>query len=274
MKSYQFIQMNIKFNIQSTAVLGMAMVFASCQNTDTEAPTVCTGLGAMNSITADEIEAEAGDHLDIEDLFCDNEGLSQVRYDIHNGEGHAHEEEGEEEEHEHGLVLHSGTSWSVLRNIDLAGTEAEAELHVDVPLTARGVWHVIVDLVDAEGNTATFNTDLHVENSHIPEFTLTSVGGEDPASWHGEPTWAAGSDVVVEGSVTDSDGIASAELELIDEATETAVWDTVLTEYDAFSATVRVPADASGEFHFEMKATDSDPTGANGMETGFHVEVE
>ena len=173
--------MNIKFNIQSIAVLGMAMVFASCQNTDTEAPTVCTEAGVMNSILADEIEAEAGDHLDIEDLFCDNEGLSQVRYDIHNGEGHAHEEEGEEEEHEHGLVLHSGTDWSVLRNIDLEGTEAEAELHVDVPLTARGVWHVIVDLVDAEGNTATFNTDLHVENSHMPEFTLTSVGGEDPA---------------------------------------------------------------------------------------------
>ena len=266
--------MNIKINIQSTAILGMALAFASCQNTDTEAPTVCTGLGAMNSVIADEIEADAGDHLDIEDIFCDNEGLSQVRYDIHNGEGHAHEEEGEEDGHEHGLVLHSGTDWSVLRNIDLDGTEAEAELHVDVPLTARGVWHVIVDLVDAEGNTATFNTDLHVENSHMPEFTLTSVGGEDPANWHGEPTWAAGTDVVVEGSVTDSDGIAFAELELIDEATETVVWTAALTEFDAFSATVTVPADASGEFHFEMKATDADSDGPVSMETGFHVEIE
>lgn len=260
----------MKFNIQSMAVLGMAMVFASCQNTDKEAPTVCTEAGAMNSILADELEAEAGDHLDIEDLFCDNEGLSQVRFDIHNGEGHAHEEEDEEEEHEHGLVLHSGTDWSVLRIIDLEGTEASAELHVDVPLTARGVWHVIVDLVDAEGNTATFNTDLHVENSHMPEFTLTSVAGEDPANWHGEPTWAAGTDVVVEGSVTDSDGIASAELELIDEATETVVWSASLTEFDAFSETVTVPS-AAGEYHFEMKAT----CNANvSMETGFHVEVE
>ena len=260
----------MKFNIQPMAILGMAMVFASCQNTDTEAPTVCTEAGAMNSILADELEAEAGDHLDIEDLFCDNEGLSQVRFDIHNGEGHAHEEEDEEEEHEHGLVLHSGTDWSVLRNIDLEGTEASVELHVDVPLTARGVWHVIVDLVDAEGNTATFNTDLHVENSHMPEFTLTSVADEDPANWHGEPKWAAGTDVVVEGSVTDSDGIASAELELIDEATETVVWSATLTEFDAFSETVTVPS-AAGEYHFEMKAT----CNANvSMETGFHVEVE
>ena len=50
----------------------------------------------------------------------------------------------------------------------------------------------------------------------------------------------------MEGSVTDSDGIASAELELIDEATETVVWSAALTEFDAFSATVTVPADASG----------------------------
>ena len=263
--------MNIKFNIQSSVILGVAIVFASCQNTDTEAPTVCTGLGAMNSITADEIEGEAGDHVDIEDIFCDNEGLSQVRYDIHSGEGHAHEVTDDGDEHEDGLILYSGTDWSVLRTIELDGTEAEADLHVDVPLTARGLWHVIVDLVDAEGNVATFLTDLHIENSHMPDFTLTSVGGEDPANWHGEPTWAADTDVVVEGSVTDSDGIASAELELIDEATETVVWSAELTEFDAFSETVTVPADASGEFHFEMKAT----CNANvSMETGFHVEVE
>jgi len=76
--------------------------------------------------------------------------------------------------------------------------------------------------------------------------------------------------VVVEGSVTDSDGIASAELELIDEATETVVWSAVLTEFDAFSETVTVPS-VAGEYHFEMKAT----CNANvSMETGFHVEVE
>ena len=61
----------------------------SCQETDTEAPTACTGLGATNSVTAEEIEAEAGDHIDLEDIFCDNEALSEVRWDIHNGEGHA-----------------------------------------------------------------------------------------------------------------------------------------------------------------------------------------
>ena len=69
-------------------------------------------------------------------------------------------------------------------------------------------------MLDEAGNVSTYNTDIHVENSYMPEFTLTSVGGEDPNMWHGEPTWSAGSSVVVSGSVTDEDGIASAELSL------------------------------------------------------------
>lgn len=254
------------------ASVGMALALASCQGTDTEAPTVCTGLGAANSVTAAEIDAVAGDHIDLEDVFCDNEALSQVRYDIHNGEGHAHEASGEDEEHDHGLVLHSGTEWSVYELIDVTGTEASTDLHVEVPNTARGVWHFIVDVLDEAGNVSTYNTDIHVENTYMPEFTLTSVGGEDPNMWHGEPTWSAGSSVVVSGSVTDEDGIASAELSLVDEATELPEWGPVLlTEFDAFTETVEVPVDASGEFHFEMTATCN--AGVS-METGFHVEVE
>ena len=175
--------------IQISAAALVAMAFVSCQETDSEAPTACTDLGATNSVTAEEIEAEAGDHVDLEDVFCDNEALSEVRWDIHNGEGHAHEDgdEGDEEEHEHGLVLHSGTDWAVLETQALSGTQEEVDLHVDVPLTARGVWHVIVSLVDEAGNSTMLATDLHVENDHLPEFTLTEVGGEDPSMWHGEP---------------------------------------------------------------------------------------
>jgi hypothetical protein len=251
------------------ACVGMALALASCQGTDREKPTVCTGLGATYSVTAAEIDVLADSHIDLADVFCDNEGLSQVRYDIHNGAGHAHEASGEDD---HGLVLHSGTEWSVYELIDVSGTEASTDLHVEVPNTARGVWHFIVNVLDEAGNVSTYNTDIHVENTYMPEFTLTSVGGEDPNMWHGEPTWSAGSPVVVSGSVTDGDGIASAELSLVDEATELPVWGPVsLTEFDAFTDTVEVPANVSGEFHFEMTATCN--AGVS-METGFHVEVE
>ena len=75
----------------------------------------------------------------------------------------------------------------------------------------------------------------------------------------------------MEGSVTDSDGIAYAELALIHEATETLVWTAELTEFDAFSEWVMVPADASGEFYFRMRAVDHSGVF---METGFPVGVE
>ncbi len=254
------------------ACVGMALALASCRETDTEAPTVCTELGAANSVTAAEIEVDAGSEIDLQDVFCDNERLSQVRYDIHSAGGHAHEASGESEDNDHGLVLYSGTDWSVYELIDLMGTQSITDLHVDIPLTVRGIWHFLVDVVDDAGNVNSYKTDFHIENTYMPEFTLTSVGGEDPNMWHGEPTWPAGSSVVVSGSVTDEDGIASAELSLVDEGTELAVWGPVsLTEFDAFTDTVQVPANASGEFHFEMTATCN--AGVS-METGFHVEVE
>ena len=67
--------MNTKIIFPFAACIGMAMAFVSCQETDTEAPSVCTETGAVNSVLAAEIEAVAGDHIDIEDLFCDNEAL-------------------------------------------------------------------------------------------------------------------------------------------------------------------------------------------------------
>ena len=130
---------------------------------------------------------------------------------------------------------------------------------MDVPLTARGEWDVVVSLVDAEGNVASDVITKLRENDHIPAFALSSVGGTGQNDWHGN-VWAPGADINVVGTVSDSDGIASAVLEFIDEATETVIWEVELapageTEF-AFDQTVSVPADLAGECHFEMKATD------------------
>jgi hypothetical protein len=261
----------IKFT--PAAAFGAAiLMLTSCHETDVEAPTVCTSEDTANSVLVDEIEADAGTTLTIEDTFCDNEGLSEVRWDIHNAADHAHEE-GEEEE---GLILHSGTDWEFLELQSLDGQSATAAITLDIPLTSRGVWDVVVSLVDAEGNAAEdVVTQLHIENDHLPAFTLTTVNGTDPNGWDGEPVWAPGSSVAVSGSVADSDGVATASLELVEEASETVLWEMDLATGDAmevvFDVQVDVPASVSGECHFEMKATD---TLGNAMETGFHVEVE
>lgn len=254
-----------------TAV-AVAFMLSSCQETDLEAPAICTDPSASNSVLADEIAALAGSTVTIEDVFCDNAGLSEVRWDVHNAADHAHEAGGESE----GLILHSGEEWEVLEIQSLEGTSAAQVLSVDIPLSARGVWDVVVSLVDSEGNAATdVITQLHIENEFIPAFAIAEVEGVDPAQWSAEPFWSAGSTIAITGSVSDSDGLATATLALVEESSEAVLWEVELgaeglTEF-AFAVDVVIPADAAGECHFEMQAEDAL---GNAMETGFHVEVE
>jgi hypothetical protein len=265
--------MNFSFSNSIMSVGCLAILFASCGKTDTEPPTVCTEAGSETSVLADEIEAIAGTSVTITDVFCDNEELSEVRWDIHNAADHAHEE-GESDE---GFVLHSGTEWEVLETTSLTGTSNTSSITLDIPLTARGVWDVVVSLVDEAGNAGPdVVTQMHIDNEHLPEFTLTDVDGVDPATWTGEQEWSAGAVVTLSGTVADSDGVSAAGISIVHEDTETTVWELSL-EPDGvaeltFIVDAVIPADAeAGEYHLEMTATDA---AGNEMETGFHVEVE
>ena len=68
------------------------------------------------------------------------------------------------------------------------------------------VWHVIVDLSTLKETS--LSSLICISKTATSRVHADFCGGGRPANWHGEPTWAAGTDVVVEGSVTDSDGIA------------------------------------------------------------------
>lgn len=258
--------------IHVLAAFGVALLAASCGKTDEAAPTICTDAPANSSVLNEEIDVEAGEVIALTDRFCDNEGLGQVRWSVHNAAGHAHEEEGGHEEAE--FVLHSGTEWEVLRLMDLEGVEAEDQLTLELPLTVRGIWHVQVSLVDAAGNAAEDRiAELHIGNAHMPAFHLTSVNGVDPSNWEGEPMWAAGSTVNLTGWVSDPDGVASAQVSLVDEDA-VAAWTMPLvatgTDSLAFDVDVQVPQQL-GEWTMVLEATDASGVA---METEFHVEVE
>jgi hypothetical protein len=265
--------MNFSISNSFMSLAGVAILFASCGKTDTELPTVCTELGSETSVLADEIEAIAGTTVTITDVFCDNEELSEVRWDIHNAADHAHEE-GESDE---GFVLHSGTEWEVLETTSLTGTSNASSIALEIPLTARGVWDVVVSLVDEAGNAGPdVVTQLHIENEHLPEFTLSEVDGVDPGTWTGEPEWSTGDSITLSGMVKDADGVVEAFISLVREEDETAIWELSLEPNDVmelqFIVDAVIPADAqTGEYHLEMTATDA---AGNAMETGFHVEVE
>jgi hypothetical protein len=262
-------------NFHRTTVLNLAaaaLLLASCQTTDLDPPTLCTPENTATSVLAEEIEAHAGSTLILNERLCDNEGLSEVRWDIHNAADHAHEA-GEEEE---GFVLHSGTSWEVLEIVSASGIEADVSLEVELPLTVRGVWDIVVSIVDAEGNVSTDHvTQLHLENDHLPAFSLVSVNGEDPNSWEGEPAWSPGSEVTLQGDVIDADGLNAVTIQLVQESSEVKLWEVSWSAVGAdvltFDETFTLPSEALGECHVEMRATDAL---GNEVETGFHVEIE
>lgn len=268
---YSFTQ-NKSTHYAALAALLMGL-FTSCGKTDTEAPGVCSDPGCASCVLADEIDAMAGTTVVLTDAFCDNEELSEVRWDVHNAADHAHEDGEVEEE----FVLHSGIAWEVLETVVLSGSSEEHTLSLAIPQDVRGIWDVVVSVVDAAGNTGSdIVTQLHIENDYIPAFTVSSVNGVDPAEWTEEAVWAPGATVEIAGSVSDSDGVVSAHIAFVRESDEAMIWEVDLEATGdaelAFNINQTVPADAAtGEYHLELTATDGL---GNEVETGFHVEVE
>ncbi len=255
-------------NLNLFFALATCFFMYSCGTTDSDAPTFCSEAGDVAIV--DEVEAMAASTLTLNQTVCDNEALGTANWDLHSAEGHAHE--GEEEE---GFVLFSG-DWDYDFSDGLTGTSETSGISTDIPNDVRGVWDIVISLVDAEGNIAAdVVTPLHIENDFIPEYQLTTVTGLD-LSTGGEPIWAPGSTITIEGTLTDSDGIEHWGYHLENEDTEVEIaedeGDGAGNTEVSFTWTIDIPSDATpGEYHFHMHADDMLD---NSMETGFHVEIE
>ena len=255
-------------NLNLFFALATCIFMYSCGTTDSDAPTFCSVAGDVAIV--DEVEAMAGSTLTLNQTVCDNEALGTANWDLHSAEGHAHEGEVDE-----GFVLFSG-SWDYDFSDELTGTSETSGISTDIPNDVRGVWDIVISLVDAEGNVADdVITALHIENDFIPEYQLTTVTGLD-LSEGGEPVWAPGSTITIEGTLSDSDGIEHWGYHLENEETEVEIaedeGDGAGNTDVSFTWTIDIPSDATaGEYHFHMHAHDMLD---NAMETGFHVEIE
>lgn len=251
--------------IQSILYISAVVIsLASCGTTDVTLPVICDEVAEGSVSALAEIEAEAGTSITLIQSLCDNEELGEVKWDIHSAEGHSHE--GEEEE---GFTLYSGSDFAVIETLPLSGTSDTTTITLGIPNSSRGVWDIVISFSDAEGNEAeSIITPLHIENSHIPLFTLADIDGEQH--------WGLGTTQTLIGTVSDSNGVTSAEVLLVYEEDESVVWSAEIeTNGDTFvdfTVDVEVAAElAAGEYHLELEATDSEGVS---MHTGFHVEVE
>ena len=246
---------------QSIVALSAILFAVGCGKTDTTPPTLEVVVGGVGPGT--EVEAEAGATLSVTVLVQDEEELSALRLDLHSAAGHSHDGEGEAE-----FVLTSG-NWTKLVDEELTGTSQLYQGNWTVPEDVRGVWHLAIDAVDAEGNEAeTVVLDVHIANAIIPLFEL--------GTWAEDAVWAAGAQVPFAGTVSDSDGLAAVEVHVEDEATGATLWEgswdpAGAVEFDLAAAVVALPAGFTGAAHVHLRAED---TAGRVCETGFEASVE
>ncbi len=248
---------------------GFVLLLNACVPSDRQPPILEV---TVNGIQGEEHTLAAGTSWNLVVDATDDNGLSQVRIDIHSAEGHDH---GDGTGVPTGWVAYSG-SWEVLEIVDLAGTEGQASRTFAIPFDVRGHWDLVVTVVDEAGNEAPpVVIALDVENDIIPEVHFSSVAGVDPATWTGEPVWPVCSWVDLEGQITDPSGLASVALTLHD-AAGNLLWDWNVAVQ---GATVHVLQDVSiplpfgyqGEVMLHVTAAD---VFGYVCETGFHAEVE
>lgn len=127
----------------------------------------------------------------------DDQGLSQYNITIHdNFEGH-----------EHGARLKSQKiRFDFTQSYDADGAETEGMQHIDLPAeTAAGPYHLIVNAVDVNSNSTSFDdgstkeVNIIITNESMPQVNLSMDGDE----LDGSP----GQVLAVNGSITDNEGL-------------------------------------------------------------------
>lgn len=244
------------------AAVAAFAVLVGCGKSDESAPTIA--LVANGATAPNEAEALAGSALTVTIELNDDEALGSYRIDLHDASGHAHD--GGEAEF---FLGSGGGDWAALEVVDVTGVQAVQTHTFAIPGHVRGHWDLVVDATDATGNeAATAYMEVHVENDSIPLFEVPYTS---------EPSWAAGSQQALAGSVTDADGLVEVTARLLDEggtllATVLLPVGAGVVSVDLSAGVFSIPMDAAGEeLEVELEATDA--LGFTCL-TAFHVEVE
>jgi hypothetical protein len=248
-------------------LLSVVAVLVACKKEeDTTRPVINTV--KVNGVEANEHDVNAGTQITVEVTTSDNEELNQLKVEIHSADdGHAHEGGSGSATEEPNVGV-----WSDSRIIDLSGTSKVSNVVFDIPNSVKGHWHIEVALIDDQGNEATeYVTTLHVSNGFLPVLSITS----DPTVVNDEIAVALGGQITLNGTVDDTDGIASIHVELKDEATGTIVWEYEVPGVSGTSLTlvpiVVGPLTQAGDYHLHLHATDN---ASFESEWSAHVHVE
>lgn len=256
-------KINRKFAI---AVMVIATGLSACKkDSDDEAPVISNI--HINGELADTHNLNAGDTFTLTAGVTDNEALNQIRIDIHgNSDGHTHGFSGAGEV--------KSNDWTVVDVVSISGTSTNVSRSYTIPKDQVGDYDILLQAIDKEGNESALGIlDLMVANSFIP---VISIDGSVPAeNEEGEIVVSVGTMFMLEGSITDEDGLMDVHAELIVEGSdpEVVLWE---QEFDPAGATsfsldqisFSIPETTEMHLAFIIHATDQ-----NGFEATEELEL-
>lgn len=222
------------------------VILASCASDqlDTEAP-VLTDVQINGS--EERITVQTQTVLDMDVVATDNEGVSQIKIDIHEAfDGHDH---GKREQ----------SSWTYVKIIETSGPSVNVEDNPLIPQqVASGPYHAVFRVLDESGNEGAYvERQIVIENGSQPMVQLTAPAEND--------TFTLGETITPTGMLTDADGLKEVHLVLLhledDHAHDVAESEMELTSnptsFDLSTMSVTVPsAEEAGTYRLLIKAVD------------------
>lgn len=204
--------------------------------------------------------------LDIVANVHDNEGLNQVKIDLHNAfDGHGHGKMG-------------FTPWTYVNIIDVSGTQDVAIDSVIIPVDATaGLYHVVFRVLDRSGNEGEFEElAIIITNGSEPQVNVVSP------DFSLNPVYSKGDSLTFMGSISDSDGLTEVHVLLREKLRmdEYRIWDEMefdlqnlgLTQFDLNQVQLHIPTSISaGEYQIAFVSLDA--LGNQGIYYG-HLRVE
>jgi hypothetical protein len=170
----------------SIIAFSLLFLFACSKDGDKNRPKI-TDLN-INSETED-IVVQAGQTAAINFTVTDNEGLSQIRMDIHDAfDGHIHGK----------ITAFDKFFWEQIDTLN-GLTEYTGSINLNIPdSVAAGPYHLDVLVVDLEGNQSEIGLlDLIIDHSFNPEISITSH------DFTNELHVDKGTSLILQGAVTD-----------------------------------------------------------------------
>jgi hypothetical protein len=144
------------------------LVFIACSNPDDELP-------AVQSIVLNGQDSEfhglAGIIHEISVQATDNKELNQLKISVvPNSASHGHADEPIS-----AFISPNIGNWDTLCIFSASGQQAASTVYFQAPDDIAGMWSVVAQVLDANGNLKQEKMDLHIQNDLIPAIQIQST---------------------------------------------------------------------------------------------------